>query len=100
MKITWHAKHQIDGRGLSLAWVEKRLAQAEAAVLNCKSAEVRVVLQVLPAVHFAQDGSNGDTIVACIDREKLTVKTVMLRCKYQIRPQDGVAYVVPKGCVK
>jgi len=73
------------------------------AVVNRKSVqirqfqsdyEVKVIIGRLSVKVFLPDGSNGDTVLACVDPRNNTVKTVMFQRWAQVsRKMQSEAYV-------
>lgn len=90
--LTRHAIEQIESRGITsqtevlqaVRKVEGRLPLAER---NIKVVVRRTVFTFLP------DGSNGDTIIACVTGEGI-IKTVMLERSKQLERQQANGVIV------
>jgi hypothetical protein len=85
MEVLEHREDVFDQQAVFQAVAEKR-GQISAA----KAEEVRVIVCQLDVIIHAPDGSNGDLVIACVDRRSLTVKTVMLQRSTQVRRSDKV----------
>lgn len=83
--LTLHAKFQIAQRGITS---ESEVLAAIASKLNLiekvRFYEVRVVVKRLPHCVTCDDGSNGDIVLACLDPQRKTIKTVMLQRSEQV----------------
>lgn len=85
-KITYHARQQILSRGVtSEAEVLSTIASKLNEIENVRFFEVRVVVKYLGKSVMCSDGSNGDVVLACLDPQRKTIKTVMLQRQSQLR---------------
>lgn len=100
--ITKHALDQIESRQEGRAFsregtflgvvrqvvtvdhVEAAVTQHLKRIQKSKAPEVRLVVRTFKAEVLCSDGSNGDVVLACIDPQTVTVKTVMLQRSGQV----------------
>lgn len=81
---TLHSKAQIEKRGIiSEGEVLKVIESKYSEIMRVNHFEVKVVVKRLNRVLTCEDGSNGDLIVACLDPQRQTIKTVMLQNSWQ-----------------
>lgn len=87
-ELTQHAKRQIRERQVtSDEEVLTVLTRKENLfnTVNPRITEVRITIKKFSSVVVCDDGSNGDIVVACVDRASKRVKTVMLTNTYQVK---------------
>lgn len=83
--LTFHARSQCKSRGVSPREVLRAVEQVESQIKAASDQyEAKVVVKTLHGHVFLPDGSNGDTVIACVDTRTLRVKTVMLQRSTQV----------------
>jgi hypothetical protein len=82
--MSLHAKKQAAARGINGQEVGRVCQTVESEIARSKTDEVRVIVHEYGAVMRSKDGSEGNLIVACCDKESGLVKTVMLRYDWQV----------------
>lgn len=94
IRLTRHAKDQIQARGFDAREVLDTVNQHAYQIERSGAFEVRVIVRRFHGyVCTAPDGSTGDNIVACIDPQRRTIKTVMYQHSWQIeRKSDETPY--------
>jgi hypothetical protein len=84
IRMSKHANEQCESRGFDPNEVSAVVNGKGERIQKSKSWEVRVIVKVFRAILHLPDGSNGDCVVACVDPESRTVKTVMLQRRTQV----------------
>ncbi len=89
IRLSRHAKEQCDARGIaSTEEVEAAVKKAAAKIGKSNTWEVRVVVKQFSNKVSLPDGSNGNLVIACVDPQSGTVKTVMLQRESQTRRKN------------
>lgn len=88
-ELTKHALDQCLTRGFDPDEVLSAVQDHEREISRSDAWEVRVVVKVYPVSRYLPDGSNGDTVIACVNPRTLRITTVMLQRDSQVRRKDG-----------
>lgn len=84
-RLTTHARQQIQKRPVvSDREVLAAVASKASEIAETDAYEVRVIVKTLPEKVYFPDGSNGDTVLACVDPDTMNIKTVMLQRSSQV----------------
>jgi len=93
IKISFHSNTRINTRFAGLLTEDEvtRAISSKADRISPNYPEAKVVVKSFGRKVFANDGSNGQHAVACVDTRTGTVKTVMLRRTGQLdRDSDAI----------
>jgi len=85
IELTLHASEQIQSRGVVTATeVLEAVRRNEDVISQSQSCQVMVIVKTFSGKICLPDGSNGDTVLACVDPRTMRVKTVMLQRSSQV----------------